>query len=157
MITFCWEHHVVGRWLYLWVTVVCNGILQQTVHVRFCCTVSVCSFYRYDQLRCLFGITRSFTKLFVIPTTPPKLLPSSGSTAGHHIQFRHQHYRMQTYQQSFFTRGICLLNSLPASVVSAQYLAVFRSRLVVLCLVFNCNVFISKKLNLILFLHKRHS
>ena len=68
--------------------------------------------------------------LVAIPASPPYLLlPSSDTTRGHQFQFRQQHCRIQAYQHSFFPSVVCVWNALPASVVSAQSLEVFRSRL----------------------------
>ncbi|XP_072032894.1 uncharacterized protein [Amphiura filiformis] len=67
--------------------------------------------------------------LVAIPSGPPYFIPATNTTRGHHLQFRQQHCRIQSYQFSFFPSVICLWNTLPASVVSSPSLETFRSRL----------------------------
>ncbi|XP_072048705.1 uncharacterized protein [Amphiura filiformis] len=72
--------------------------------------------------------------LVAIPSGPPLFIPSTVSTRGHPMQYRQQHCRILAYQHSFFPSTICLWNQLPASVVSAESLDSFRSRLNLLTL-----------------------
>ena len=70
---------------------------------------------------------RIVNHLVTVPASPPYLLlPSSDTTRGHQSQFTQQHCRIQAYQHSFFSSVVCLWNALPASVVSAQSLEVFK-------------------------------
>ena len=67
--------------------------------------------------------------LVAIPSGPPFFYPSSGLTRGHSMQFRQQHCRIIAYQQSFFPSVVSLWNQLPATVVSAEFLDQFKSKL----------------------------
>ncbi|XP_072043590.1 uncharacterized protein [Amphiura filiformis] len=67
--------------------------------------------------------------LGAIPAAPPYLFPSTESTRGHQHQFKQQHCRIQSFQHSYFPSVICIWNTLPASVVTAQSLEIFRIRL----------------------------
>ena len=68
--------------------------------------------------------------LVAIPAAPPYLFhPSSDQTRGHNQQFQQQHCRVLSYQHSFFPSTICIWNSLPITVVSAQSLDILRNRL----------------------------
>ena len=61
--------------------------------------------------------------------TPTKKKVECPPSPGHHLQFKQKHCRILPYQHSFFPSVICNWNTLPASVVSAQSLEIFRSRL----------------------------
>ena len=72
---------------------------------------------------------RIVNNLVAIPIQPPYLYPSSVPHRGHQHRFFQQHCRIQTYQHSFFPSTVRLWNTLPAAVVSAQSLDIFKARL----------------------------
>ena len=74
----------------------------------------------------LYRITHGF---IAIPSGPPNLVPSTSHTRGHPMQFQRHHHRISASLYSFFPSTICLWNNLPASVVAAQSMEQFRSRL----------------------------
>ena len=89
---------------------------------------TLCERRAHNKVIMLYRIVHG---LVAIPSGPPFFYPSSGLTRGHStcMQFRQQHCRIIAYQQSFFPSVVSLWNQLPATVVSAESLDQFKSKL----------------------------
>ena len=56
-------------------------------------------------------------QVVAIPAGPPYIIYSNSTTSGHHLQFQQHHFRINSYQHSFFPSVVNLWNQLPPDTV----------------------------------------